>query len=169
MSPFIPSCLERIVEHPTFREPNVLPGKVEWHFDVRRMCGTLDRVDDVLARLREMRRAVRADLESDVLLLARSLDDKGEDITVSQHPADVASDLYAREQLAAEERTLEHQLSSIDDALARIARGTYGTCEACGQPIAVERLEALPQASRCIECQRVADRPRRRRAVPTHA
>lgn len=116
----------------------------------------------MMERLREMRRKRRAELESDITVLARSLDDKGEDVTVSQHPADVASDLYSREELVTEQRTLERQLADIDDALARIARGTYGTCEVCDQPIAVERLEALPEASRCIECQRVADRPRRR-------
>jgi len=113
-------------------------------------------------RLQHMRRDLGADLASDVALLARSLDDKGEDMTVSQHPADVASDLYAREELVAEERVLEAELADVEDALARIANGTYGVCLACGSAIPVARLEARPQASRCIECERLAEKAQRR-------
>lgn len=94
----------------------------------------------------------------------RDVDDKGEDTTPSQHPADVASDLYAREELVAEQVTLTRQLSLVDDALARIDQGTYGVCVECGARIADERLAALPQAALCIECQRRSDRGR-----PAHA
>lgn len=113
-------------------------------------------------RLHDMRRELGADLASDVAVLARSLDDKGEDVTVSQHPADVASDLYAREELVAEERLLEAKLAEIDDALSRMARGTYGVCVDCGHAIPVARLEARPQANRCIDCERLAEHARRR-------
>ncbi|MDO8506030.1 MAG: TraR/DksA C4-type zinc finger protein [Candidatus Limnocylindria bacterium] len=50
----------------------------------------------------------------------------------------------------------------MEDALARITSGSYGICVECGRPIARERLEARPQAARCITCQRRADRSRRR-------
>jgi RNA polymerase-binding transcription factor DksA len=49
-------------------------------------------------------------------------------------------------------------LHSIDDALGRIAAGTFGTCARCGRPISVDRLEAIPYATRCIDCQRLAER-----------
>ena len=49
-------------------------------------------------------------------------------------------------------------LSSIEEALARLDRGTYGTCTSCRMPIASERLEALPWAALCIDCQRAARR-----------
>lgn len=39
-------------------------------------------------------------------------------------------------------------------ALGRIASGAYGTCEDCGQPISVARLETIPEASSCTGCQR---------------
>jgi DnaK suppressor protein len=55
----------------------------------------------------------------------------------------------------------EQQLQLVDAALARMDAGTYGACVRCGEPIAVERLEALPWASHCIDCQRIADRERR--------
>ena len=50
--------------------------------------------------------------------------------------------------------------ANADEALARLDDGTFGTCVRCGQPIAAERLEALPWAPRCIDCQRLADRER---------
>jgi len=37
-----------------------------------------------------------------------------------------------------------------------VDRGTYGVCERCGQPIAVERLEAIPWARLCIGCKQKA-------------
>jgi len=51
---------------------------------------------------------------------------------------------------------LEGQLVDVNVALERINKGTYGVCTACGQPIQVERLEALPSAALCINCQRLA-------------
>jgi RNA polymerase-binding protein DksA len=52
----------------------------------------------------------------------------------------------------------EHQLEAIQAALARLDSGTYGTCLRCGGPIATARLEALPWAAHCIDCQRVVGR-----------
>ena len=109
-------------------------------------------------RLQTMRDELRHDLAADVALLARPIDDKGEDTTVSQHPADVASDLYAREEIVAEEIAIAKELELVEDALRHIADGSYGTCTDCGKAISRERLAARPQASRCISCQRKADR-----------
>jgi RNA polymerase-binding transcription factor len=109
-------------------------------------------------RLEHMRTTLRAELAADVSTLAQDLEAKGEDTTPSQHPADVASDLYAREELLADELTLERDLIAVDEALGRIADGTYGICADCGNEIALERLEARPQAVRCISCQRTLDR-----------
>lgn len=105
-----------------------------------------------------MRDDLRRDLATDVALLARSLEDKGEDTSVSQHPADVASDLYAREELVAEEVALAWELEQVEDALREIAGGSYGTCVDCGAAISPERLAARPQATRCITCQRKVER-----------
>jgi DnaK suppressor protein len=45
-------------------------------------------------------------------------------------------------------------IDQIDQALAKIEEGTYGTCEDCGDQIAFERLEALPFATLCVECKK---------------
>ena len=44
-------------------------------------------------------------------------------------------------------------LADIADALRRMAEGTYGTCEGCGERIPVERLEILPHTRFCVGCQ----------------
>ena len=59
--------------------------------------------------------------------------------------------------LALRERDQQH-LAAIDAAIARLDAGSYGQCESCGNPIAAERLEALPSAALCIDCQRAARR-----------
>lgn len=45
---------------------------------------------------------------------------------------------------------LLRSLTAVRDARARVADGTYGTCEACGEEIPAERLEARPHVSRCV-------------------
>lgn len=47
---------------------------------------------------------------------------------------------------------LEVRLKSVNEALARIAAGTYGACMICGTRISEERLEANPAAATCITC-----------------
>ena len=54
--------------------------------------------------------------------------------------------------MALEKRTLD-QLADVDYALERFDNGSYGICESCGKPITPERLEALPQATLCMECK----------------
>jgi len=49
--------------------------------------------------------------------------------------------------------SLRDELGLIEAALSRIERGEYGICERCGQAIPAARLEALPNASRCVGCQ----------------
>lgn len=48
---------------------------------------------------------------------------------------------------------LREQLKDVDHAIERIADGTYGVCENCGQPIGDERLAALPHSRLCVTCK----------------
>lgn len=59
--------------------------------------------------------------------------------------------------LALRDRALA-QMALVDAALARLDEGTFGTCVRCGKPISAARLEALPWAAYCIDCQRIIDR-----------
>jgi RNA polymerase-binding transcription factor DksA len=46
----------------------------------------------------------------------------------------------------------EANLKHLDDALTKLATGTYGVCEDCGKAISPDRLEALPAARSCFDC-----------------
>jgi RNA polymerase-binding protein DksA len=50
------------------------------------------------------------------------------------------------------------ELEKVTPALARLEDGSFGTCTSCGNPIAPERLEAIPWAPTCIDCARKAGR-----------
>jgi DnaK suppressor protein len=54
-------------------------------------------------------------------------------------------------QVAAYEQ-MQEKLAEVHAALRKIDEGTYGICEVCGKPIAPARLEAIPSATRCVEC-----------------
>lgn len=55
---------------------------------------------------------------------------------------------------------LFQHIREIDQAIARLARGDYGLCDVCRQPISAARLQANPAAARCITCQRDKERHR---------
>ena len=74
------------------------------------------------------------------------------------HIADSASETFLRELDGGLEENAGHLLDEIEAALARIDDGTYGLCVRCGQPIAAERLEAVPYATLCIEDKRAQGR-----------
>ncbi len=61
--------------------------------------------------------------------------------------------------------SLESLLARTERALAKLADGTYGTCDACGDPIAPARLRAMPDGVLCLACAASARRvrPARRR------
>lgn len=69
------------------------------------------------------------------------------------HPADAASATYDREQQAALLENVEGLLRKVNRALEKIREGSYGICDRCGGEIAPPRLEALPSACLCLDCQ----------------
>ena len=85
-------------------------------------------------------------------------EDAGEETAYDNHLADTATETYDRELDYTLEENSEHVLEEIEAALKRIEEGTYGICTNCGKPIAVERLEALPWATLCIDCKRDLER-----------
>jgi DnaK suppressor protein len=71
--------------------------------------------------------------------------------SADNHLADTASETYERELDEGLEEDARDRLRQVDEALARIEDGTYGTCSVCGKEIPVERLEAVPWTTLCIE------------------
>lgn len=69
-----------------------------------------------------------------------------------------ASDTEANEEMDHERfeaiiGELKKKKESLDEALKRVAQGTYGKCVSCGNPIDIARLTAVPTALYCMNCE----------------
>jgi DnaK suppressor protein len=71
----------------------------------------------------------------------------------SYHMADQGTDNMEREMAFAQGSKSRRLLYHIDEALRRVAEGSYGKCESCGKQIQVPRLMAVPHARLCIQCK----------------
>lgn len=80
------------------------------------------------------------------------------DPSAGGHLADAGSEMFERSRDMSIVQDIEGQLGDIDHALAKVANGTYGTCEACGRRIDAERLSVRPAARFCLDDQREAER-----------
>jgi RNA polymerase-binding transcription factor len=85
-------------------------------------------------------------------VIAASSDANADD----EHDPEGATIAFERAQLGAVLDQARRHLGDLDLALARIAGGTYTTCENCGGSISDERLDARPTARTCIACARRA-------------
>jgi len=75
-----------------------------------------------------------------------------------QDPADAGTTLSETDRTEAALLAVQSQRRLVMDALVRIDRGVYGTCADCGKPIPEGRLDARPEAARCVGCQSKRDR-----------
>jgi DnaK suppressor protein len=69
------------------------------------------------------------------------------------HMADQGSATFERELDMTLEENVRQLLADVRGALHRIEAGAYGSCERCDAQIPVERMEAVPTASLCIQCK----------------
>ncbi len=92
--------------------------------------------NQALARVREL----RVEQEADV-------------ITPPSDEMDAARSLADVETHASLIERAEYQLKAIDGAFNRLERGRYGLCDECGDEIPLQRLEILPFAAYCVDCQ----------------
>jgi DnaK suppressor protein len=74
-------------------------------------------------------------------------------IGYSNHIADDATDAFDQAVGVALQRKIEATLEEVGRALAKFEDGTYGLCEVCGARIERARLEVLPYAKHCLDCQ----------------
>jgi RNA polymerase-binding protein DksA len=75
-------------------------------------------------------------------------------IVTNPDRSDLAHEYSFRERQLSLLEQLECQLEEVNRALQRVEEDTYGQCNQCGNFILPERLEALPHAELCINCQR---------------
>lgn len=89
-------------------------------------------------------------------------DASGELSGYSLHMADAGTDNFDREFALSLVSNEQEALYEIEEALKRLEGGTYGICEICEKPVRKERLEAVPFARLCVQCQSGVEKDRRR-------
>jgi len=105
-----------------------------------------------IENFKSMLLAKRNEILSNVLSMeAEALrSEKTELSSVPIHMADLGTDNYDIENTIGLMECERKLLMEIDDALARIEEGTYGTCEGSDEPISKERLQAIPWTRYCV-------------------
>jgi len=115
----------------------------------------------MIGRIAEMYRATRSDVR-DLTAPAREV---GRD-DIDDNPRD-EGDEALRAQLADLRVSLDEREARfaqlMEEAIRRMAEGTYGQCADCGREIELERLQAMPWAARCIECQEALEQEQQQR------
>lgn len=99
----------------------------------------------------------RDDLERSIAVLRGETPD-GSEADTPQDPADAGARLTEADRTQAVLASASSQRTQVLNALGRIEQGTFGTCVDCGALIPEGRLEARPEASRCVSCQSKRDR-----------
>lgn len=80
-------------------------------------------------------------------------DSSGDLSAYSFHMADMGTDAMEREKAFLFASAEGRLLYNVDQALRRLYRNEYGTCQNCGKEIGKPRLDAIPHASLCVGCQ----------------
>lgn len=115
-------------------------------------------IDDVkLAELRAALEDQRGHLRKEIVEQGGDPDSDDAAIDVERNFADSAQSTAERARLLSVMKALRANLRWVDRALTKMDLGTYGVCERCGEPIALERLEALPWAILCIRCAHLGE------------
>ena len=123
---------------------------------------TIDR-EKVEARLRERAEEIARN-RANMADADRGLNDELADY--DQHPADQGTETFEQELDETTDILLADEARTVEIAQERLAEGTYGTCIDCGKDIPPERLEAIPEAIRCIEDQNRYEAQLRARGGP---
>ena len=105
----------------------------------------------------KMLAAMKAELESSIARLM----EENDAVTMTEDGVDMEDEVALENESRNETALLkqqQHELNEVNHALAKIKNGTYGICEASGDKIPLERLQAMPHTRYCIEDQRKAEK-----------
>jgi DnaK suppressor protein len=114
-----------------------------------------DRLTHFRKKLEEKHRQLVEEVGKNALYGKGPEDDSIKDL------GDQASSAYNREFLFELGNGDRRVLKEVSAALSKLDEGNFGDCERCGEAIAEKRLEALPFARYCIDCQRAVEEEER--------
>ena len=101
---------------------------------------------------------LKAAVQNKRLELARAIRSQSTQLIICEGEHDVLDRMQSRrEETVTFLNTLTRTLAEVDAALMAMNEGSYGTCLECGEPIASRRLQAIPWASHCLQCQQAHD------------
>lgn len=108
---------------------------------------------------------VTAELQSDLrrheeqaALVSEDLDELRNSAETGGDAADVGTSNFERDQELALAVHAHEAVRQTREALDRIAQGTWGRCESCGEPIGKGRLQVYPRATLCLTCKKREER-----------
>jgi DnaK suppressor protein len=125
----------------------------------RKGTGGVGRLNTVAARKRL--EDVRDELDRSVAVLNGAHQEHPLVTDYPQDPADAGTNLAESDRAEAILAAAKARRALVLDALRRLDEGRYGLCVDCGRPVPEGRLEAKPEAARCVTCQGKRDRLRR--------
>jgi DnaK suppressor protein len=94
----------------------------------------------------------RASLESELRDLTAVTRDPTATIGFGKRVGEGTSEAIGRIERVGQADALAAKLAGVRRALEKLDDGSYGTCDRCGSPIGVERLQARPSSIRCMRC-----------------
>lgn len=99
--------------------------------------------------------SIRQQLEDEAEKLQESITEKLDGNNEGRNPdrSDLAQAYATRERSTALLAIERERLEQVQSALRRLDGGSYGKCMSCGESISPERLEILPHATLCVNCQ----------------
>lgn len=114
------------------------------------------RIEQILLQERERARDSMTELEEEGREMHQNA---GELTNYHFHPADEGTQTEQQEKMFLLAQQQGRRQEEIDDALRRLrdAPDEFGTCERCGQPIGMARLEVVPEGRFCADCQRIVE------------
>jgi RNA polymerase-binding protein DksA len=112
---------------------------------------TAKELREIREELDSERARALADLEIAEHDLQGLMRDAGEGAGDDQ--ADAGASIFGREYEMSLVANSRDKLDQVEHALERLANGTYGICESCGNPIGKMRLQAAPRATLCLACK----------------
>ncbi|WP_030707325.1 TraR/DksA family transcriptional regulator [Streptomyces sp. NRRL F-2580] len=125
----------------------VRPGEDPW---------TQTEVDEARSELTSEVLRLRAELDASEVAISGLMRDSGDGAGDDQ--ADTGTKNITRESELALAANATSMLEQTERALERLAAGTYGLCENCGQPIGKARMQAFPRATLCVDCKQKQER-----------
>ena len=125
----------------------VRPGEEPW---------TEAELDEVRKEMEDEVAELRGEISKAETQIAERMGDAVAD--AGDDPADAGAKTFEREHELALTHNARELLAQNERALARIATGTYGVCESCGESIGKARLQAFPRATLCVACKQREER-----------